>query len=180
MWWIDLVASIFIAWYDPTFSPSSYPSESLTAVHPEFRLDDTQSVAECWKWALCMPVLSCHNKGLPVVYLEVLSMDFSRCSCYYTRLPSVARLAIYMFTETFKWCMPDYVIANHITVRETNMIHNILCAYGTLSSTALNIRPHVSCRAALIVSHWPVLTSCPLLNVTILIVISHSVLNPHT
>ena len=75
--------------------------------------------------------------------------------------------------------MPYYEVANLVTVTQTNMIHDMPCAYGTLRTIALRIRHQVSRRAALEVSHRPPRRSHPLQKLTILILKSRSVLNAH-
>jgi len=75
--------------------------------------------------------------------------------------------------------MPYYEVANLVTVTKTNMIDDMPWAYGTIRTTVLGIRHHVSRRAALEVSHRPVQMSHPLQNLTILIVTSGTVLNAH-
>jgi hypothetical protein len=64
-------------------------------------------------------------------------MGISLCSSNYARLPSVARLTIFIYIEIVKYCMPYYEVVNLVTVTKTNMIDNLPCAYGTLRTTAL-------------------------------------------
>jgi hypothetical protein len=52
--------------------------------------------------------------------------------------------------------MPYYELANLVTVTKTNMIDEMLCADGTLRTTALKIRHQVSLKAAVEASHRPV------------------------
>jgi hypothetical protein len=77
----------------------------------------------------------------------VLSMGVSRCSSDYARQPSVARLTVCIYIEILKYCMPYDEVANLVTVTKTNMIDKMLCAYGTLRTTAFRIRHQVSHRA---------------------------------
>jgi hypothetical protein len=48
--------------------------------------------------------------------------------------------------------MPYYDVANLVTVTKTNMIDEMLCGYGTLTTTGVVMRHQVSCRAGVDVS----------------------------
>jgi hypothetical protein len=67
--------------------------------------------------------------------------------------------------------MPNYEVANLVTVTKTNMIHDMPWAYGTLRTTGLLIWQQVS--------HRPAWRSHPLQTLTILIVKSRGVLNAY-
>jgi len=75
--------------------------------------------------------------------------------------------------------MPSYEVGNLVTVTKTDMIDDELCPNRNLRSTVLRIWHQASHRAALEVPHRPAQRSLPLLNLTIPIVKSHSVLNTH-
>ena len=63
---------------------------------------------------------------------------------------------------------------NLVAVTKTNMIDEMPCGYGTLTTTGMRIRHQVS--AALDISRRPAQRSQPLQNLTILIVKSRSIL----
>jgi len=65
--------------------------------------------------------------------------------------------------------MPYYDVANLVTVTKTNMIDEMPCGYGTLTTTSVRIRHQVS--------HGPAQRSQQVQNLTILIVKSRSILN---
>jgi len=48
--------------------------------------------------------------------------------------------------------MPDYDVANLVTVTETNMIDEMPSGYGSLGTTGVRIRHQVSRRACAVVS----------------------------
>ena len=54
--------------------------------------------------------------------LNVLSMGVASCSSDYARVPSAARLTVCIYRERLKPCMPDYDVANLVTVTKMNMI----------------------------------------------------------
>jgi len=79
--------------------------------------------------------------------------------------------------------MPDCDVANLVTVTKTNMIDEMPCGYGTLTTTGVRIWHHVSRRAcaeisaALKVSLRPGQRSQQLQNLTIILVKCSSILN---
>jgi hypothetical protein len=65
--------------------------------------------------------------------------------------------------------MPYYDEVNHVTGTNTNMIDEMPCGYGTVTTTGVRIRHEVS--------HRPAQRSQQLQNLTMLIVKSRSILN---
>jgi hypothetical protein len=86
-------------------------------------------------------------------------MGLSRYSSDYAPQPSVAILIMYMYIEILKYGMPDYDVANFLTVTKMNMIDDMPCTYGTVRTVPERILHQVTHRAALEVSHRPVARS---------------------
>jgi len=97
-------------------------------------------------WRAVRDVFFGHN-GIQV-HLKGLSIGVSRCSSNYTRVPSAARLTLCICIDRLTYYMQCYDVANLLTVTKTNMIDEMPCGYGTVSTTAVRMRHQISHRAA--------------------------------
>jgi len=84
-----------------------------------------------------------------ISFYSRVSQIYTSCLWVHLHYPCIS---ICMYIERLRWYMPDYDIANLVTVTKTNMINKMLCGCGNLRTTAVRIWHQVSHRACAEVS----------------------------